>query len=507
MFGPYRLDGLLGKGGMGEVHRAYDTEHDRVVALKVLPAALSADPQYRARFRREAKLASQLTDPHIVPIHRYGEFDGQLYLDMRLVDGEDLADVLSRDGKLDAEAAVRAIEQVASALDSAHVAGLIHRDVKPSNVFLTRPARPGGARFAYLGDFGIARAVEQETGAQQLTATGTALGTLAYMSPERFLGEGVDSRSDVYALACVLYEALTGSRPFPGSELPALMTAHLHAPPPMPTHHPVVGRQLPRGFDVVVARGMAKDPDQRYATAGDLAAAARSALSGRVAVTPGPGGAARSWDPTSAEPGVGATFPMGKRPPRQQSHPSFPSHPGSGMPPLPPPVSRAVTPPPVPGPAAAPAYRPPGYGPVAQGAYRATPGPARGAWRRPPGTGAVVGLLVFGLAVLVGVLASGAENAMPLSVFVGTVFGSMALWNIRPSRMGTGVAAAAMVLVVPIAFMGVLVLSVIAALVFGMEDYGSFGVAAALLFAVLGVVWYGLWATSLWWRRERRPAY
>ena len=278
MLGPYRLDALLGRGGMGEVYRAYDTEQDRRVALKVLPAALSQDPEYRGRFRREAKLASGLTDPHVVPIHRYGEIDGQLFLDMRLVDGDDLAAVLRRDGPLSPEAAVRLVEQVGSALDAAHREGLVHRDVKPSNVFLTRPGSPDGPRFAYLGDFGIARNLSGD-GSAVLTAVGTAVGTPDYMAPERFLGHKVDGRADVYALACLLYECLTGGRPFIRDEMPSLMHAHLTVPPPRPSVHGTV----PPGFDTVVARGMAKDPAHRTATAGELAAQARAVLAPRAA--------------------------------------------------------------------------------------------------------------------------------------------------------------------------------------------------------------------------------
>jgi serine/threonine-protein kinase len=273
MLGPYRLDALLGRGGMGEVYRAYDTEQDRRVALKVLPASLSQDPLYRGRFRREARLASALTDPHVVPIHRYGEIDGQLFLDMRLVEGEDLGEVLRRDRRLSPDDAVRLVEQVASALDAAHREGLVHRDVKPSNVFLTRPGSPEAPRFAYLGDFGLARNLVG-TASAVLTVTGTAVGTPDYMAPERFLGNRVDGRSDVYALACLLHECLTGDRPFVRDGLPALMHAHIHAPPPRPSSR----RGVPRGFDAVVARGMAKDPARRQATAGELAAETRAAL-------------------------------------------------------------------------------------------------------------------------------------------------------------------------------------------------------------------------------------
>ena len=273
MLGPYRLDALLGRGGMGEVYRAYDTEQDRRVALKILPASLSQDPLYRGRFRREARLASALTDPHVVPIHRYGEIDGQLFLDMRLVDGEDLGEVLRRNRRLPPEDAVRLIEQVASALDAAHREGLVHRDVKPSNVFLTRPGTPEAPRFAYLGDFGLARNLVG-TASAVLTVAGHAVGTPEYMAPERFLGGQVDGRVDVYSLACLLHECLTGEPSFVREGMPALMHAHIHAPPPRPSTR----KGVASGFDAVVARGLAKDPARRYATAGELAAQARAVL-------------------------------------------------------------------------------------------------------------------------------------------------------------------------------------------------------------------------------------
>jgi serine/threonine protein kinase len=281
LFGPYRLESLLGQGGMGEVYRAYDTEQERLVALKVLPAHLSRDPEYRQRFRREARLAARLSDPHVVPIHRHGEIDGQLFLDMRLVEGNDLATVLRDEGALDVEAAVRIVEQVAAALDAAHRAGLVHRDVKPSNVFLTHP-HGAGPRFAYLGDFGIARAMTPSTSSVR-TGTGLAVGTVDYMAPERFAGHELTPSVDVYALACLLYEALTARKPFNADELPAVIHAHLTAPPPRPSQV----RPLPPGLDDVVARGLAKDPRDRPATAGELAAMARAASTGfRAAPVP-----------------------------------------------------------------------------------------------------------------------------------------------------------------------------------------------------------------------------
>jgi hypothetical protein len=282
-FGPYRLESLLGRGGMGEVYRAVDTEHDRVVALKVLSTHLAADQRYQERFRREAHMAARLNEPHVIPIHRYGEIDGRLYLDMRLVDGEDLAAVLERDGPLEPARAVAVLEQVAAALDAAHAQGLVHRDVKPSNVLLTGPAeRP----FPYLVDFGIARALDDRAG-PGLTETGTALGSFEYMAPERFQEQPVDRRADVYSLACVLFECLTGRKVFLGDGLGTLMIAHLQTTPPAPS---AVRPGVPVAFDAVVATGLAKDPDRRYPTAGALAVAARAALEapagkGRAATT------------------------------------------------------------------------------------------------------------------------------------------------------------------------------------------------------------------------------
>ncbi len=206
VFGPYRLDALIGRGGMGEVHRAYDTRRERFVALKRLLRELAADEQYRSRFQRESALAAKLNDPHIVPIHDYGDIDGQLFIDMRLVDGGDLADLIKR-GPLSAARTVDVIAQVADALDAAHAQALVHRDVKPSNVLLVG-AEQAERGVAYLTDFGIARALDGPT----VSRTTLGMGSAGYMAPERFTGDDWDERIDVYALACVLGEA--NDRPF-----------------------------------------------------------------------------------------------------------------------------------------------------------------------------------------------------------------------------------------------------------------------------------------------------
>lgn len=266
MFGPYRLKRLLGRGGMGEVYEAEHTVKQWTVALKLMSHTFSQDPVFRKRMEREARITGRLLEPHVVPIHDYGEIDGQLYLEMRLIEGADLDRLLEREGPLAAPRAVAIIHQIASALDAAHAAGVTHRDVKPQNILIT------GDDFAYLVDFGIASAKTDE----KITQLGTAVGTLKYMAPERFSsGSSCDSsRADVYALACVLYESLTGTPPYGADSTGALVGSHLTAPIPKPSGHGVSP-----AFDAVIAGGMAKDPAERYPTAGALAAAAHAALS------------------------------------------------------------------------------------------------------------------------------------------------------------------------------------------------------------------------------------
>ncbi len=217
-FGPYRLQGVIGRGGMGEVHRAFDSVRNRRVALKLLPPLIAADPEYVARFRAEAALAAKLREPHIIPVHDFGEIDGRLFIDMRLVEGLDLAGVLRRDGALPPARAIDIVSQVAAALDSAHEQGLVHRDIKPANILMA-------GDFAYVADFGIARCVD--AGSTSLTMTGAMVGSLSYMAPERLTAGHGDHRVDVYSLGCLLFEVLTGRAPFPVTGTPALLYAHV----------------------------------------------------------------------------------------------------------------------------------------------------------------------------------------------------------------------------------------------------------------------------------------
>ena len=284
-FGKYTISRLLGKGGMGEVYEAYDTDKGRTVALKILADEYSQNTSFRERFQRESRAAAILQEPHVIPIHDWGEFDGHLYIDMRLVQGQTLDDLLAT-GPLSPSRAVHIVGQIGAALDAAHAEGLIHRDVKPQNIIVT------SADFAYLVDFGIAAT----TGDNRLTTAGTKIGTLNYMAPERFTDRPVTSAVDVYSLACVLYEALTGEAPYAGDSLEHLLAAHVTVPPPRPSE---ANPTFPIAFDDVVARGMAKDPDDRYGTAGGLGRAAQRALdSGRPTV------ATTMPNTASAEPAV-----------------------------------------------------------------------------------------------------------------------------------------------------------------------------------------------------------
>jgi serine/threonine protein kinase len=264
-FGPYELKSLVGVGGMGEVYRAYDTVKGRTVAVKVLRSEMAADPVFQERFRRESRVAARLQEPHVVPVHDFGDIGGVLYIDMRLVEGANLKDVLLTDGPLEPRRAASIVTQVAAALDAAHADGLVHRDIKPENVLLTPDD------FAYLADFGIAYA----GGDASVTITGSVIGSSAYMAAERFSGGGqVGPPADVYSLTCLLHECLTGRPPFETKDLAQLMGAHVLAPPPRPS---IMRRGIGRAFDDVIAKGMAKEPEARFGSAGELARAATAA--------------------------------------------------------------------------------------------------------------------------------------------------------------------------------------------------------------------------------------
>ncbi|BBX56279.1 hypothetical protein MSHO_16240 [Mycobacterium shottsii] len=317
-FGPYRLTRLLGRGGMGEVYEAEHTVKEWTVAVKLMSETFSKDPVFRERMKREARITGRLQEPHVVPIHDYGEIDGQMYLEMRLIEGTDLDNLLKRFGPLTPPRAVAIITQVASALDAAHAAGVMHRDVKPQNILVTRED------FAYLVDFGIASATTDE----KLTQLGTAVGTWKYMAPERFSNDEVTYRADSASM---------------------LVTAHMMDPIPQPS---TVRAGIPKAFDTVIARGMAKQPGDRYASAGDLALAAHEALSNpdqdhaadilrrsQEATLPGPPDpAAPPTMPATAaappaRPGPAATPPRPAPTPQQPPYYPAAAAPAAGSPP------------------------------------------------------------------------------------------------------------------------------------------------------------------------------
>lgn len=266
-FAGCRVEGVLGRGGMGVIYRATDVHLGRPVALKLIATERASDPEVRERFEREARLTASIDHPNVVPIYAAGEEGGHLYLVMRYVAGTDLHALLAREGRLEPARAAAIVAQVGAALDAAHAAGLVHRDVKPANVLIAD-------EHVYLGDFGITR-VQADT---RITDSGNWIGTVDYMSPEHLRGEPTDARADVYALGCVLHAALTGTPPFRRETVPATITAQLHDAPPRPSQTPGV----PEAFDRVIARALAKDPADRYPSAGDLGRAAVAAAAGEV---------------------------------------------------------------------------------------------------------------------------------------------------------------------------------------------------------------------------------
>jgi serine/threonine protein kinase len=267
-FAGYRVEALVGRGGMGVVYRARQLSLDRAVALKLIAPALASDALFRARFQREARLAAQIEHPHVLPIYEAGEHDGALFLAMRYIDGLDLEAMIAADGPLEPALAAGLIGQLASALDAAHARGLVHRDVKPANVLVE--SRDGEAH-AYLTDFGLTKQVGSTSG---LTSTSIWVGTVDYAAPEQLQSGPTDARSDVYSLGCLLYELLTGQVPFPRPRELSKIVAHASEPPPD------VSAALPgvrEAFDAIVRRAMAKAPDDRYQRAGDLGRAALDA--------------------------------------------------------------------------------------------------------------------------------------------------------------------------------------------------------------------------------------
>jgi serine/threonine-protein kinase len=264
--GHYRIDGELGRGGMSVMYRATDVRLGRKVALKVIAEHITSDPEFRERFVDEARNTSAVDHAHVVPLYDFGDVDGLLYIAMRLVDGSDLAKLI-KDGPIAPTRALILLGQVADALDMVHERGLVHLDVKPANVLVTTKETVG--EHVYLADFGLTR--RGATGHR--TQNGDFLGSPTYAAPEHLRGEPVDGRTDLYALACVLFACLTGRSPFRG-KVPEVIAAHLVGEPPAVSS--VV--ELDPAIDAVVRRGMAKGPTARYSTCRELIAAARSAL-------------------------------------------------------------------------------------------------------------------------------------------------------------------------------------------------------------------------------------
>ena len=271
-----RVEAVVGRGGMGVVYRATQLSLERPVALKAIAPELAGDPTFRERFKRESRIAASIEHPNVIPVYEAGEGEGLLYLIMRYVEGTDLRALIDAEGGLAPERAARIVAQVAAALAAAHRRDLIHRDVKPANVLIDA----GGERdHAYLTDFGIARHAAATSG---LTRTGSVIGTLDYLAPERIQDQGGDGRSDVYALGCVLFEALTGTLPYARDNDVAKMYAHLSAPVPSARE---LAPGVPEELDSLARRAMAKDPDDRFSTASELAEALADTLPARPART------------------------------------------------------------------------------------------------------------------------------------------------------------------------------------------------------------------------------
>ncbi len=297
MVAGYRIESRIGAGGMAVVFRAYDERLGRSIALKVMPPEWTEDEEFRRRFVAESRAAARVDDPHIIPVYEAGTAGGVLFIAMRLVAGTDLRGVLRREGALPPGRALELLSPVASALDAAHAAGLVHRDVKPGNILVDE--RPGRPDHVYLADFGLSKGAAAGV---SLTGAGNYLGTPGYSAPEQVQGHDVDGRADQYALACVAFELLTGRAPYERDLPMAVLLAHVSAPPPS-----LAARRpgMPTAADRVVARALAKRPEQRYASCRDFTDTLREAFGlppyGSGGIATFPGGAARR----ASQPGSG----------------------------------------------------------------------------------------------------------------------------------------------------------------------------------------------------------
>jgi predicted Ser/Thr protein kinase len=274
VFAGCRVEEVIGHGDMGVVYQAEELALQRRVALKLILPEHSREERFRERFRRESRVAAAIDHPNVIPILDAGDEEGVLYITMRLVEGTDLRALIAAQGRIDPLRTSRIVRQVGVALDAAHARGLLHRDVKPPNVLLARQDH------VYLSDFGLAKRADEEGG---MTRQGSIVARAEYVAPEQILNEPVDARADIYALGCMLFESLTGEAPFAGWKEGPAQLAHLNAPVPSPRE---VTPDLPREFDEVIHRAMAKEPDDRYPSAGDLGQAALVAAGGMRRASP-----------------------------------------------------------------------------------------------------------------------------------------------------------------------------------------------------------------------------
>src|SRR3954470_3769421 len=319
-FAGHRIDAVAGRGGMGVVYKATDLRLKRTVALKAIVPALSADPGFRRRFEQESEIAAGIRHPNVITIYAAGEFDDQLYITMEFIEGTDLLRLVRERGALDAKWVADVVGQTAQALQAAHSRGLVHRDVKPANILI---AQENGGTQAYLTDFGLTKRTSSESA---LTQVGTFVGTLDYIAPEQLQGKRVDARADIYALGCVLYQAVSGQVPYPRDSDPAKIFAHMSTPPPSLRE---TAPWAPPGLDAVISRALQKDPGARYVSAQHLGNAAVAAVAaGHVAQQ--------------------TTQPRSQPTPRTVAAPAPPPQPATSQAAAPPPPARPAAPPPPP---------------------------------------------------------------------------------------------------------------------------------------------------------------